>query len=145
MKINFDYFQIQEWMLHAARAEQVDKKNGVVCLVSMFLSWVMVLKFYKKWIFCNFVLTLARNLSLLKLASECWSILVYKIPPFLAKSYRIKHHTFLESRHHEVIKNLYYVLSTQRCQIPFFRHQLMNYLTGRRIWVFSGLVLVQGQ
>ena len=35
-------------------------------LVSMFPSWVMVLKLSKKCIFCNFVLTLARNLSLLK-------------------------------------------------------------------------------
>ena len=30
------------------------------------------------------------------------------------------HHTFLESRHPEVIKNLYYVLSTCRSQIPIF-------------------------
>ena len=42
------------------------KKNGVICLVSMFPSLVMVLKLSKKCIFCNFVLTSARNLSLLK-------------------------------------------------------------------------------
>ena len=31
----------------------------------MFPSWVMVLKFLKKWVFCNLMLT-SRNLSLLK-------------------------------------------------------------------------------
>ena len=31
---------------------------------------------------------------------------------------RTAHHTFLESRHPEVIKDLYYVLSTHRSQIP---------------------------
>ena len=38
-------------------------------------------------------------------------------------------HTFLESRHPEVTKNLYYVLSTRRCQIntQFIRLQLMGY------------------
>ena len=42
--------------------EKVDEK-WVICLVFMSLSWVMVLKLSKKCIFCNFVLTLARNLS----------------------------------------------------------------------------------
>ena len=39
-------------MLQTVRAEKVDEKNGVKCI--------------KKCIFCNFVLTSARNLSLLK-------------------------------------------------------------------------------
>ena len=34
------------------------------------------------------------------------------------------HHTFLESRHAEVTKNLYYALSTRRSQIPIFFHGL---------------------
>ena len=66
MKMNFEYFQIQKWILQGLRKEKVDEKNGVICLVSMFPSWVMVLKLSKKCIFCNFVLTSARNLSLLK-------------------------------------------------------------------------------
>ena len=42
-------------------------KNGVTCLVSMFPSRIMVLKFSKKVLFfCNSVLTAARYLSLLK-------------------------------------------------------------------------------
>ena len=35
-------------MLQTVRAEKVDEKNGVICLVSMFPSWVMVLKLSKK-------------------------------------------------------------------------------------------------
>ena len=41
-------------------------KKGVICLVSMFPSWVVVLKLSKKVYFCNIVLTSARNLSLLE-------------------------------------------------------------------------------
>ena len=44
MNMNFEYFQIQKWMLKTARAEKVDEKNGAICLVSMFPSWFMVLK-----------------------------------------------------------------------------------------------------
>ena len=47
-------------------AEKKDK-NGVICLVAMLPSWVTVLKLLKKkCIFCNFVLTSARNISDLK-------------------------------------------------------------------------------
>ena len=42
------------------------------------------------------------------------SIFSHKLPIQTA------HHTFLESRHPEVTKNLYYVLSTRRSQIPIF-------------------------
>ena len=38
MKMNFEYFQIQKWMLQTGIAEKVDEKNGVICLVSMFPS-----------------------------------------------------------------------------------------------------------
>ena len=44
MNMNFEYFRIQKWTLKTVRAEKVDEKNGVNCLVSMFPSWVMVLK-----------------------------------------------------------------------------------------------------
>ena len=65
MKINFEYFQIQKWILQTVTSEKVDEKNGVFCLVSMFPSR-LVLKLSKKCIFCNFVLNSAGNLSLLK-------------------------------------------------------------------------------
>ena len=66
IKMNFGYFQIQKRMLQTVRALKVDDKNEVICLVSMFLSWVMVFKLSKKEHFYNFVLTSGRNLSLLK-------------------------------------------------------------------------------
>ena len=41
------------------------------------------------------------------------------------------HHIFLESRHPEVTKNLYYVLSTCQNQITiFFKLQLMEHIGG---------------
>ena len=54
MKMNFDYFQIQKWMLKTVRTEKVDSKNGAICLVLMFPSWVMVLKLSKKVHFLQF-------------------------------------------------------------------------------------------
>ena len=66
MKTNFEYFQIQKWMPQTISAEKADGKNGVICLVSIYPPKIMVLKLSKKCIFCNFVLTSARNLSILK-------------------------------------------------------------------------------
>ena len=51
-----------------------------------------------------------------------WSILVCQIPQFFCQKLllRTAHHTFLESRHPELTKNLYYVLCTRQSQIPIF-------------------------
>ena len=35
MKMNFEYFQIQKWILQTVRSEKGDEKNGVICQVSM--------------------------------------------------------------------------------------------------------------
>ena len=48
MKMIFDYFQLQKWMLQKVRVEKVDAENGFIYLISMFPSWVMVLKLFKK-------------------------------------------------------------------------------------------------
>ena len=61
MKMNFEYFQIQKWILQTVRSEKVDEKNGVICLVSMFSSWVMVLKLSKKYIFSQFCADLCKK------------------------------------------------------------------------------------
>ena len=66
MKMNFVNFQIQKWISQIVRAQKADKKNGVICLISFFLSWVMVLKLHKIVHFLQFVLTSARNLDILK-------------------------------------------------------------------------------
>ena len=36
IKINSDYFQMQKGMVQTVRANKVDEKNEVICLVSMF-------------------------------------------------------------------------------------------------------------
>ena len=54
IKMNFEYFQIQKWILQNVRSEKLDEKNGVICLVFMFLSSVMVLKLSKKVHFLQF-------------------------------------------------------------------------------------------
>ena len=47
MKTNFDIFQMQKWISQTVRAQNVDEKNGVICLVSFFPSWIMALKLPK--------------------------------------------------------------------------------------------------
>ena len=48
LKMNFEYFQIQKWILQTIRAEKVVEKNRAICLVFLFPFWVMVLKLSKK-------------------------------------------------------------------------------------------------
>ena len=66
LRVNFKYFEIQKWMLQTGRAEKLDEKSGVICVVSIFPSWLMILKLSEKVHFLNFVLTSAKNLSILK-------------------------------------------------------------------------------
>ena len=47
VKTNFDIFQIQKWASPTLRAQKVDEKNGDICLVSFFPSWVMALSLPK--------------------------------------------------------------------------------------------------
>ena len=57
--------------------------------------------------------------------SPYWSILVCKIPQFWARlPIQTMHHTFLESRHPEVTKNPYYVLSREWSQKKVSAHGL---------------------
>ena len=64
------------------------------------------------------------NLKIVKihlhLIPPLWSLLVCKTPHFLGKSYQFRQllTLFPEGRHPEVTKNLYFVLSTRRSQIP---------------------------
>ena len=66
MKMNFEYFQIQKWMLQTMRTEKADEKNAVVCLVSVFPSWVMVLKLSKKEHFLKFCAELSKKSKSIK-------------------------------------------------------------------------------
>ena len=61
MKMNFEYFQVQKWMLQTARALRVDEKMGsfVQFPCSLLQLWSLIC--LKKWTFCNFVLASART------------------------------------------------------------------------------------
>ena len=54
--------------------------------------------------------------------SPLWSLLVCKVPQFSTESYPFRQNIYniLENTLPEVTKNLYYVLSTRRSQIPIF-------------------------
>ena len=64
--MNFECFQIQKWMLQTVRAEKVDEKNGVICLVFMFPSWAMVCKLSKKVHFLQLCADLSKTSKPLK-------------------------------------------------------------------------------
>ena len=48
------------------RAEKVDEKNGVICLVSMFPSWVIVQKLWRKMHFLQFCADINKKSKSLK-------------------------------------------------------------------------------
>ena len=64
IKMNFDYFQIKKWILQTVRAEKVDEKIEVICLVFMFPSWIMVCKLSKKVHFLQFCADLSKKSTL---------------------------------------------------------------------------------
>ena len=66
MKMNFDYFQIQKWMLQTVRTEKVDEKNGIIFLVFMFPSWIMVRKLSKKMHFLQLCADLSKKSKSIK-------------------------------------------------------------------------------
>ena len=53
--------QIKIWMLETVRREKVDEQIGVICLVSMFSTWVMVCKLSKKVPFLQFCADLTKT------------------------------------------------------------------------------------
>ena len=61
MKMNFDHFQTQKSMLQTVRVEKVVGKTVVICLVSMFSSWFIVLKLSKKVHFLQFCADLSKK------------------------------------------------------------------------------------
>ena len=56
-------------MLQTVRAQKVDEKNGVICLVSMFVSWVMVFKLSKNVRLLQFWADLSKKLKSVKTIS----------------------------------------------------------------------------
>ena len=113
MKINFDYFQIQNWMLQTVRAEEVDEKSGVICLVSIFPSCVMVF-------------TLSKKVNLFQFCAD-----LSKKPKSVKASYiyasESSHSTFLEN-------NMVYRGRSNRFffHLGFLSRPFTNYRTARK-------------
>ena len=62
MKMIFEYFQIQKRTLKKqSERKKLDEKGGFICLVSKFLSRVMVLKFFKEVHFLQYCADLSRK------------------------------------------------------------------------------------
>ena len=81
--MNFGNFQVQKWTLQTVRAEKIDKRNEAICLVFIFPSWVMVLKFSKKVHFLQFFVDLNIKPKSIK------AIYIY--------AFESSHYTFLEN------------------------------------------------
>ena len=47
MKLNFEDLEMKKWNITTSRAQRVDEKNGVICLVIMFTPAVIVIKLSK--------------------------------------------------------------------------------------------------
>ena len=55
MEFNFEGLEIQKWNTSMDRAQRVDEKNGVICVVTLFTPGVMVIKMSKIFkFFCIF-------------------------------------------------------------------------------------------
>ena len=106
VKMNFDYFQIQKWMLQKVRAKKVDEKNGKICIFFFFFFFgqfkdhnsgrkhgnytdsvfsssfstltVCIIHFWI-WKFSKFIF----------MCFPLWSIQACNMPQFFAKNYRI--------------------------------------------------------
>ena len=63
MELNFDGLEMQKWNIPTDRAQRVDGKNGISCLVIMFTPRVMVIKMSKMAHFLYLLLMPAKNHS----------------------------------------------------------------------------------
>ena len=105
VKMNFDYFQIQKWMLQKVRAKKVDEKNGKISIFfffffgqfkdhnsgrkhgnytdsvfsSSFSTLTVCIIHFWIWKFSKFIF----------MCFPLWSIQACNMPQFFAKNYRI--------------------------------------------------------
>ena len=62
-ELNFEGLWMQKWNIPTHRAQRVDEKNGVICLVIMFAPRVMVIKVSQMSHFLYFLLMPVKNQS----------------------------------------------------------------------------------
>ena len=61
MELNFEGIVMQKLNIPTDRAKRVDEKNGVICLVIMFIPRGMVIKISKMAYFLSFLLMTVKN------------------------------------------------------------------------------------
>ena len=105
----------------------METRQMIPCFSSNFPDLTVCNIHFWSWKYSKFIL----------IWSRFWSILVCKIPQFLAKSYWFRQliTLFLE-RHPEVTKNLYYIFSTRQSQIRY----LVFYQNNQTIFKISLIV-----
>ena len=62
-ELNFEGLWMQKWNIPTDRAQRVDEKNGVICLIIMFAPRVMVIKVSQMSHFLYFLLMPVKNQS----------------------------------------------------------------------------------
>ena len=63
MELNFEGYEMQKWNIPTDRAQRIDEKNGVICLVIMYTPGVMVIKMQSISNFSYFLLIPVKNKS----------------------------------------------------------------------------------
>ena len=61
MKLKFEFFEMEKRNIPTERAQRVDEKNEVICLIIMFTFGVMVIKMSKITLFLYFLQMAAKN------------------------------------------------------------------------------------
>ena len=107
VKMNFDYFQIQKWMLQKVRAKKVDEKNGKISIFFFFFFFFGQFKDhnsgrkhgnYTDSVFSSSFSTLTvciihfwiwKFSKFIFMCFPLWSIQACNMPQFFAKNYRI--------------------------------------------------------
>ena len=125
LKTNFKYFQIQKRRLRAGTAEKVDEKNGVICVVFIFPSWVMVFKLSKKVHFFKFVLNSAKK-------------------PKMLKQFTYKHLEGLVTHFQKLLLFTMLLINTSKILVFEIEKFVKFLLIQHRLWYFNCYHLISG-
>ena len=135
MKTNFQYFQIQKWILQTVRLQKVDEKNGVICLVCMFPSRVMILKLSKKvhfWQFCadvskkSYLIDLSKVNTISKYGKKHGKLL--KNNPFLNQRGEEKIYSLKTDKFFDLEGDVWIAQNILKAYSGIFRHFFSTYL-----------------
>ena len=123
LKLDFEGLGMQRLNKPTDRAQRVDEKNMLICLVTMFTSRVMVIKMSNNGLFLYFLLTTAKSCHNLGTEFKCtWKI-------FLSKHDLDKWHYFF-IYYLNSIQGLFYKVRAHACD--FSEKEQKNAKKGQR-------------